>query len=265
MFTSSCKEKVQYRLECSSIWENVEWSEPILLILCTRNGSENLGRYLDVDICLCSGTSLIWTPLGWQKVSWSVKRPDFRGLYIHWGPCSPIYSSHSMIFLLQLVEKKCQYWLLLFRPTEEQKNLFVRATWDGVAHIVHSMYPNVYPDLIHHLPILKNTPFAEFEKEAGFSFLECRRNICGDFPDKPPYYSYDFYCTLPKPRTALQVRLFLYCEIRLLEMFRGDGYSSSAKPDSVHCLEYLCPNLQLSEFGKEHLAVLPMTHICIPD
>lgn len=170
-----------------------------------------------------------------------------------------------ILFPVQLVEKKCQYWLLLFQPTEELRNLFVLATWDGVAHIVHSMYPNVYPDLMQHLSILKNTPFEDFEKEAGFAFLECRRNISGTFPDKPPYYNYDFYCTLPKPRTPLQVRLFLYCEIRLLEMFRGDGYASTTEPDSVPSLEYLCPNLRLSQFDEEHLAVLPMTHIYIPD
>ena len=132
-------------------------------------------------------------------------------------------------------------------------------------HIVHSMYPNVYPDLLQHLPTLRNTPFKDFEKEAGFTFLECRRNISGSFPDKPPHYNYDFYCKLPKPHTALQVRLFLYCEIRLLEMFRGDGYASTVEPGSVRTFEYLCPNLQLSDFDEEYLAVLPMTYISIPD
>jgi hypothetical protein len=158
------------------------------------------------------------------------------------------------------------YWLILFKPTEKHKDLFVPAIWDGVTRIVNSMYPNVYSDLLQHLPTLKNTPFENFEEEAGFPFLECRRNIDGSFPDKPPYYDYEFYCSLPKPHTALQVRLFLYCEMRLLEMFRGDGYASTTvDPQSVHCLEYLCPNLQLLEFDQDCLAVLPMTHISIPD
>ena len=165
----------------------------------------------------------------------------------------------------QLIEKKCVYWLILFKLAEKHKDLLVPATWDGVTRIVNSMYPNVYSDLLQYLPVLKQTPFEDFEKEAGFVFLECRRNIHGDFPDKPPYYSYEFYCSLPKPRTALQVRLFLYCEMRLLEMFRGDGYASCVEPRSVHCLEYLCPNLPLSELDEDCLAVLPMTHISIPD
>ena len=76
---------------------------------------------------------------------------------------------------------------------------------------------------------------------------------------------YDFYCSLPSPRSALQVRLFLYCELRLLEMFRGDGYASSTEPGSVHCLGYLCPNMQLSELDEGSLAVLPMTNVTIPD
>ena len=139
------------------------------------------------------------------------------------------------------------------------------ATWDGVTHIVNSLYPHTYHDLLQHLETLKSTPFGKFEEEAGFKFLECRRNEQGTFPDKPPYYSYEFYCNLPKPRTALQVRLFLYCELRLLEMFTGDGYVSTHEPGSVHCLEYLAPNFQLSDFSRDSLAVLPMKHVSIPN
>ena len=127
------------------------------------------------------------------------------------------------------------------------------------------MYPKVYPDLLQHLPTLENTPFSDFEIEAGFKFLECKRNMDGSFPDKPPFYNYDLYCSIPAPHTALQVRLFLYCEMRLLEMFRGDGYAATTEPGSVCSLEYLCPNLKLSDFDAEHLAILPMPHILIPD
>ena len=48
-------------------------------------------------------------------------------------------------------------------------------------------------------------------------------------------------------------------------MFRGDGYASTHDPGSVHCLEYLSPNLQLSDLGPDFLAVLPMTRVSIPD
>ena len=48
-------------------------------------------------------------------------------------------------------------------------------------------------------------------------------------------------------------------------MFRGDGYASTVEPGSVHCLEYLCPNMQLLDFDKDSLAVLPITNISIPD
>ena len=169
------------------------------------------------------------------------------------------------IYVMQLIEQNCPYWLILFKPAKQQKELIVPATWDGVTHIVSSLYPLAYHDLIQHLHTIVHTPFADFETEAGFKFLECRRNEKGTYPDKPPYYSYDLYCSLPQPRTALQVRLFLYCELRLLEMFRGDGLASMTEPGSVHCLEYLCPNLQLSALDEDSLAVLPMTHVSIPD
>ena len=178
--------------------------------------------------------------------------------------------SYIVLFVLlstvqQLVEKGNPYWLILFKPSKKQEDLILPATWDGVTHIVSSLYPHAHHDLLEHLETLKNTPFREFEKQAGFEFLECRRNEQGTFPDKPPYYSYEFYCSLPQPRTALLVKLFLYCELRLLEMFRGDGYASTHDPGSVHCLEYLSPNFQLSDLGPDFLAVLPMTRVSIPD
>lgn len=48
-------------------------------------------------------------------------------------------------------------------------------------------------------------------------------------------------------------------------MFRGDGYASTAEPESVHCLEYLCPNMQLLDFDTDNQALLPITNIVIPD
>ena len=167
-----------------------------------------------------------------------------------------------------MVEKKCTYWLLLFKPSayptlNNRGPLFVPATWDGVTQLVQSLYPDVYPDLVQHLQTLKDTPFEEFEREAGFEFLESIKNESGSLPNGAPFYSYEKYCSLPTPRRAWQVRLFLYCEMRLLKLFRGDGYAEM-KDGRAGCLEYLCPNVHISALDSECSALIPMS-ISIPN
>ena len=179
------------------------------------------------------------------------------------------------------MEKKSSYWLVLFKPSAFPtstcgQSAFIPATWDGVVKLVSSLYPQVYPDLLEHLQTLKETSVERFEQEAGFSFIDCLRNADSDsevstsssyygHEKYPPYYSYEKYCSLPTPRHPWQVRLFLYCEIRLLELFHGDGYASVARTGAVvaRCLEYLCPNISISALDSQNSAVIPM-RVSIP-
>ena len=65
--------------------------------------------------------------------------------------------------------------------------------------------------------------------------LKSIKNENGSLPNGAPFYSYS---SLPTPCRAWQVRLFLYCEMRLLRLFRGDRYAEM-KDGRAGCLEYL--------------------------
>ena len=112
-------------------------------------------------------------------------------------------------------------------------------------------------DLMEHLQELKTRDLEHFEAQAGFEFLEARRNEDGSIPNGRPFYSYSHYCGLPRPREAWQVRLFLYCEMRLLRLFQGGGFTLTEKGDHGS-LEYFCTNVPLSRFDPKESAVIPM-------
>ena len=177
----------------------------------------------------------------------------------------PLLLSLTVVYLQLVVEKK-NYWLLLFnlKACQGIQNFLVTpATWDGVIRIVEVCYPECYQDLMQHLTELKEKAFEHFESEANFKFLDARKNEKGTIPNAPPFYSYEYFCSLSKPRRAWQVRLFLYCEMRLLRLFRGDGYTYSEQ-DERGCLEYLCPNVPLSAFDPKESIVIPLK-VTIPD
>ena len=159
-----------------------------------------------------------------------------------------------------MVEKKATFWLVLFKPTAaHHDNFFVTpATWEGVKQVVRTCYPKVYTHLLAHEQELKSKRLDYFETLAGFDFLEAKRNEEGLIPHGCPFFSYNYFCTLPSgPREAWEVRLFLYCEMRLLKFFEGDGYThdENGKRGS---LEYFCLNVPLSTFDPKESTVIPM-------
>lgn len=171
----------------------------------------------------------------------------------------------------QVVEKKYKHWLVLFTSAALEKNnhatnsdvsQVVMATWEGILQILRTYYTEVYEDCLQHLDELRSKTVKEFELEAGFEFLEAKKNVNNNNPKGPPFHSYDHYTTLPKPRKAWQVRLFLYCELRLLTLFKGDGYTWT-ETGRRGTREYICPNHPLSAFDTTQIAVIPMT-VVIP-
>ena len=137
------------------------------------------------------------------------------------------------------------------------------ATWEGVKLFVKEYYPKVfvkeyypkvYQDMELYTDEMKTKAFDSYEKEAGFQFIQSRR---AEFETvASPYYSYDVYCSLPYPRSCWQLRLFLYCELRLLETFTGNGYTHSPRGE-VGCQE-VCPNLALSSLDDTKYLLLPL-------
>ena len=178
---------------------------------------------------------------------------------------------HVLTFVgVQVVEKKCTYWLVLFTSaaldkttsSDSCRSQVVKATWEGILQILKTYYTDVYEDFLEHLDELRSKPVREFEQEAGFEFLEAKKNINNSNPRGPPFHSYEYYITLPKPRRAWQIRLFLYCELRLLTLFKGDGYTWT-ETGGRGTREYVCRNHLLSTFDPTQIAVIPMT-VTIP-
>lgn len=169
---------------------------------------------------------------------------------------------HSCSLLFQVVEKQSSFWLILFTSdaSRDSTDLPVSpATWEGVIQHIKTTFPLAYEDVMDNIHTLRERSFEDFEKEAGFQFLECKKNRDGKGgPGSPPYFSYEYFCSLPKPRTAWQVRAFLYCEVRLLKLFTGDGYTCNESKAGRRILEYLGPNVRLSDLDPSKSAVMRM-------
>lgn len=144
---------------------------------------------------------------------------------------------------------------MLFKLSEGVRDKFdvLPATWDGVMKLVDKYYPLAADDCRRHLEVMKSKSCEEFEKEAGFKFLDSKISCSTSGKNTPPHYNYEYYCSLLDKgnRKAWQTRLFLYCELRLFELFTGNGctLSISGKDrgyNSSGPLEYISPNVSLS-------------------
>lgn len=127
--------------------------------------------------------------------------------------------------------------------------------------LVKLCYPLAAPDMEQHLDELRSTPFEEFEKAAGFHFIDTHHSTSSG----PPSYKYAEYCELPTPRKAWQTRLFLYCELHLLELYTGDGRTHSDGL-SVRHKEYLCRDVSLEALRERGIPcdAIPLT-VVIPE
>lgn len=167
-------------------------------------------------------------------------------------------------------QKKSQCYLVLFKLHEEALSKFdvYPATWDGIEEMIEKNYPLALQDYKRHLVVLKTTNFEEFEKQAGFKFIESKKALEGG----PPLYNYEYYCKLPNLGScnAWQTRLFLYCELRLFELFTGNGRTISVdaqkgSSDTTGLLEYICPNISIQDLQSlGNTAVIPLQCV-LPD
>ena len=154
------------------------------------------------------------------------------------------------------------FWLVLFTVSPassiDRRVYVVPATWDGVFQHVGRYYPNAKEDVLTHMETLQHRSFEDFERDAGFHFFDSKKNKSK--PDAyPPYFGYEYFVQLPKPRTAWQVRAFLFCELRLLKLYSGDGYTVVEKTKERGVLEYLCPNVSIKRLvDATKCAILPL-------
>lgn len=159
-----------------------------------------------------------------------------------------VSSEHSTQSDTQAVSKEGKRDLAADRQTPSQLPsqfpLCVSATWDGIVELCRHFYPLSVNDIICNLQAMRTHSVREYEELKGVHFLDIKNS-----PET--FMSYERFVQLPAPRSAFQTRLFLYCELRLLELFTGDGETVVGDVEDVpedmptRFNEYVCENVSL--------------------
>eukprot|EP01125_Pyxidicula_operculata_P021900 TRINITY_DN8741_c0_g1_i1.p1 TRINITY_DN8741_c0_g1~~TRINITY_DN8741_c0_g1_i1.p1 ORF type:complete len:262 (+),score=36.26 TRINITY_DN8741_c0_g1_i1:3-788(+) len=151
-----------------------------------------------------------------------------------------------------LILSKESQKVILFDPTTS--NICVTsADWNGVEEYLRNIYPEAYEDYLHHKHDIRNKTVAQFESEANikYKFYNCIEK------GSTTYMTYEKYKQIQKPRLAWQLRLFMYCELRLLELYNGDGLTKTIH-GTQGTLEYLCSNATLKDIKDCVVLDLPV-------
>ena len=148
------------------------------------------------------------------------------------------------------------YWLVLFRVRSESPVRAYPATWEGVGEMLAWKFPGALSDYNQHRVALSSHSCEFFEKESGVDFMKCLK-LRQESDAVCPYFSYARYLACAEPRSSWQVRLFLYCELRILEYFTGDGYTLT--PDKKHGYkEYIANSISLSLIAAGDIMIVPL-------
>lgn len=171
---------------------------------------------------------------------------------------------------MKLVARKERFWLLLVSiqisqagnsaSNHELLHVFP-ATWEGITSIIQLHYPKALHDYINYLTEIQTKPTSYFQDISGICFLKCLE-LRDEHNAKSPYMNYNRYLECPEPRTSWQLRLFLYCELRLLDKFVGNGRTLMAD-NSYGPLEYIASNVQLNTFQPSNVFLAPI-HVYLP-
>ncbi|KAI6646623.1 hypothetical protein LOD99_12744 [Oopsacas minuta] len=150
------------------------------------------------------------------------------------------------------------YWLVLFRvmPSYHSPIRAFPATWNGIGDIIAYKFPGALYDFNQHKDVLSSNSCQFFEKESGIDFMKCLK-LKQEDNDISPYFSYARFMRCPVPRSSWQVRLFLYCELRVLEYFTGDGYTHTADKKRGY-KEYIANSINLSLIPADQLFVIKL-------
>ncbi len=135
----------------------------------------------------------------------------------------------------------------------------VLADWNGVKHVLHTQYSSVSEKVEKHWSYIISTDIAVFEAEAGYSLLEV--NLVGRDPQTgisvdPRYMSLQCLEAIESP-SAVQVRQFLWDEIGIKGLFRGDGQTKDDH-GTPGPLEYFARNCELAKIEGAFVSSLEL-------
>jgi hypothetical protein len=176
-------------------------------------------------------------------------------------------------YIAQQIQSHGTYFLFLIESKEDS---IVPATWDGVGSICKDIFPDFYPYYCQHLEQLKQTPIEAIEKAAGYTFYEVDKKFADE-----RFLTYERWMKLTEKEknNLVNIRSFLYYQLRLLELFKGlfvwllfshficstpisfallcagDGYTYDDKGNKGG-KEFLAPNKPLNQFHSYSVSAL---------
>ena len=137
----------------------------------------------------------------------------------------------------------------------------VLADWNGVTHFLKTSYTSVWPKVEVHLHRIIASAFTQLEEEAGYSFREVnlagRDPISGN-PRDERYMSLTRIEEIESP-SCVQVRQFLWDELGLKGLFRGDGQTEDDN-NVLGPAEYLSNNCLLKDIVGAVVARIDVQH-----
>ncbi|XP_071479260.1 uncharacterized protein [Diadema antillarum] len=171
---------------------------------------------------------------------------------------------------MKACKQKACYWLVLLSadPSGTSSDAhpsspFVKpvpATWEGLLTFLGKCYPDALLAVRAHWSLITSKPVEYFEEKSPVKFIQALSD-----PTGPDFMTYSKFLSLPKPQKDWETRLFLYCELRILELFSGDGHTWSEAGVRGE-KEFMSPNYSFeSDLGKENYIILPLKVVVPPD
>ncbi|MBC8000625.1 MAG: hypothetical protein IAF58_21935 [Leptolyngbya sp.] len=155
---------------------------------------------------------------------------------------------HRREYIAREVNTGTKFSLVIFR----RQPGMLAATWNNVIASVSQHYPEIKHLVLPVKATLKRTPFAQWEKDAGFDFSDVHALGMKD----PRFMT--VARLLESNGDALAVRRFLYHTVRLTELFSGDGYTQ-LQDGARGVREYVLENKVLACLGEMHAIELDVT------
>jgi hypothetical protein len=163
---------------------------------------------------------------------------------------------HTEEYIATKLAQGYKYHVVVFKRPPDQMQL---ATWKNTLALAATLYPQAAPLFKASSRALKATPYAAFEKAAGFPLSDADANG----PTDPRYMTLErLLATAAGDDIALKVRRFLFHALRLSELYTGDGYTRTHQGERG-VREYIMANRALSDLPESRslkLEVLLPSH-----
>lgn len=150
-------------------------------------------------------------------------------------------------YVEQLIEKKTQFKLILFKNTTAQP-----ATWKNVINAVAKAYPTISGKLEAQEQNFERDSFAAVQKLNETAFAEINK----EGPEAPNFIN--LKRLEERKGTEWEVRAFLYNVIHLNELFSGDGFTRNEN-GSKGFKEYISDQIKIDDLKDLQIVDLPLT------